>query len=335
MTDDALWYEAALLVGITNAINVVADSPLQSLAPAETGPEAEQVFAEIRAFYDRAVPAVFRRLGGDPGYLADVWAATHRAFSDNRLTRRFKEALAFAVSVTTRSPFGTTFHLEEMKRLGVGDRGVMEVLGVTQMFSSYTKIADTLQLESDMHDIAPVDWSPAPGGGRHGPVHRQAQHLSHRRPPPRGSRPDPRGDLRQEAPGLDARRRHGARAAGLDDRGRSDRGDLAKRSGRIRDRYSPSRGHIFCRRSCSGPLPSARRSARNSGPTPCCRAGRGRAAGSVAAPCNWYTTSRERRVARSGVSPPRLRRDAGRAEAADRDHRRLPRAPLHPGGARA
>ncbi len=171
MTDDALWYEAALLVGITNAINVVADSPLQSLAPAETGPEAEQVFAEIRAFYDRAVPAVFRRLGGDPGYLADVWAATHRAFSDNRLTRRFKEALAFAVSVTTRSPFGTTFHLEEMKRLGVGERGVMEVLGVTQMFSSYTKIADTLQLESDMHDIAPVDWSPAPGGAaRHRPA---------------------------------------------------------------------------------------------------------------------------------------------------------------------
>ena len=40
----------------------------------------------------------------------------------------------------------------------------MEVLGVTQMFSSYTKIADTLQLEPDMGDIAPVDHSPAPGG---------------------------------------------------------------------------------------------------------------------------------------------------------------------------
>jgi hypothetical protein len=32
------------------------------------------------------------------------------------------------------------------------------------MFSSYTKIADTLQLESDMGAIAPVDQSPAPGG---------------------------------------------------------------------------------------------------------------------------------------------------------------------------
>ena len=29
-----------------------------------------------------------------------------------------------------------------------------------------TKIADTLQLEPDMADIAPVDWTPAPGGRR-------------------------------------------------------------------------------------------------------------------------------------------------------------------------
>src|SRR5216117_1152609 len=111
MTDDALWYEAAHLVGITHALNVVADAPLAALEPAEAAPEAEQVFAEIRAFYGRAVPVAFLRLGGDPGYLTDVWAATRRAFVDNRLTRRLKEALAFAVSVTSRSPFGTTFHL--------------------------------------------------------------------------------------------------------------------------------------------------------------------------------------------------------------------------------
>src|SRR5438309_246868 len=99
----------------------------------------------------------------DPAYLADVWAAWRRAFSDQRLTRRLKTALAFAVSLTTRSSFGTRFHLAELRRLGVGERGVMEVIGVTQMFSSYTKIADTLQLDSDMGAIAPVDRSPAPG----------------------------------------------------------------------------------------------------------------------------------------------------------------------------
>ena len=40
------------------------------------------------------------------------------------------------------------------------------LVGVTQMFSSYTKIADTLQLEPDMGDIAAVDHSPAPGGSK-------------------------------------------------------------------------------------------------------------------------------------------------------------------------
>ena len=98
-----------------------------------------------------------------PGYLADIWEATRHAFTDNNLTRKLKEALAFAVSVTSRSSFGTGFHLGEMRRLGVSEAGIREVLGVTQMFSSYTKIADALQLEPDMANIAPLDPTPAPG----------------------------------------------------------------------------------------------------------------------------------------------------------------------------
>ena len=162
------------MVGITNALNVVADgladvpgvgSVLAPVPEAAAGPDVAALFAEIRALYARAdVPAVFRVAARDPGYAGDLWAATRRAFADNRLGRRLKESLAFAVSLTTRSAFGTPFHLAEMRRLGATDAGVMEVVGVTQMFSSYTKIADTLQLEPDMHGLAPVDDSPAPGG---------------------------------------------------------------------------------------------------------------------------------------------------------------------------
>ena len=172
MDGDAVWYEAAFVVGITNALNVVADAltDARDLGVEIAGGDDTQVpadvsatFAEIRAFYARAdVPAAFRVIAGEPGYLADVWGAARRAFSDNTLSRRVKESLAFAVSVTTRSKFGTAFHLAEMRRLGVTDRGIVEVLGVTQMFSSYTKIADTLQLEPDMGDIAPADPSPPP-----------------------------------------------------------------------------------------------------------------------------------------------------------------------------
>ncbi len=174
LAEDALWYEAALVVGITNALNVVADGlgplagldPIVAPVPEATAPiEVASLFDDIRAFYQRSdVPLAFRIAARDPGYAADLWAAVRRAFSDNRLSRRLKESLAFAVSLTTRSGFGVPLHLSEMRRLGVGEAGVREVIGVTQMFSSYTKIADTLQLEPDMGGIAPPDPSPAPGG---------------------------------------------------------------------------------------------------------------------------------------------------------------------------
>ena len=168
MTSDALWYEAAQVVGITNALNVAADGlgALGLVDEATAPPEARALFAEIRAFYGgrEEVPPGFRVMTHDPAYAADVWAAARHAYADNRLGRRVKEALAFAVSVTTRSASGAAFHLSEMRRLGVTQRGVMEIAGVTQMFSSYTKIADTLQLEPDMGDIAPADPTPAPGG---------------------------------------------------------------------------------------------------------------------------------------------------------------------------
>jgi alkylhydroperoxidase family enzyme len=169
MTEDALWYEAAFVVGITNALNVAADGLGSELLPpveeAAADDEVRRLYADIRAFYGGGdVPQPFSVLARDPKYAADVWAAVRRAFSDHRLSRRLKEALAFAVSLTSRSAFGTAFHLGELRRLGVGERGLMEVIGVTQMFSSYTKIADTLQLDSDMAHIAPADVTPAPGG---------------------------------------------------------------------------------------------------------------------------------------------------------------------------
>lgn len=170
MVGDALWYEAAMVVGITNALNVVADGLGSLMSPAKPGPDVAPIYDEIRAFYaiGSEIPIPFGLAAQDPGYLGDLWAAVKRAFTDQHLTRRLKTALAFAVSLTTRSAFGTAFHLAELRRLGVGEGGIMEVVGVTQMFSSYTKIADTLQLEPDMGGIAPVDHSPAPAGERRG-----------------------------------------------------------------------------------------------------------------------------------------------------------------------
>ncbi len=42
---------------------------------------------------------------------------------------------------------GVNLHRAQAKRLGVSDKGIMEAVQVAQLFCTYTKIADTLQLE--------------------------------------------------------------------------------------------------------------------------------------------------------------------------------------------
>src|SRR6266705_441486 len=137
MPGDAVWYEAALVVGITNALNVAADTlgVLGAVDEAVAPVETRALFADIRDFYQPdEVPLGFRFIAHDPGYAVEVWAATKHAFADNRLPRRFKKALAFAVSMTARSGLGPAMQISQMRRFGVRPQRVMEVGGVTQMF---------------------------------------------------------------------------------------------------------------------------------------------------------------------------------------------------------
>src|SRR5437879_13366808 len=105
MTGDDRWYEAAFVVGITNALNVVADGlggvPMPQVEPGTAPAEVRAVFADIRAFYGTGnpvaavlggeIPTTFGLIAHDPGYLADVWAAVQRDVKDSRVSRRHKD----------------------------------------------------------------------------------------------------------------------------------------------------------------------------------------------------------------------------------------------------
>src|SRR5262245_36625010 len=98
MSGDARWYEAAFVVGVTNALNVVADglgpaggapALLEAVSEADAHGPVGALFAEIGEFYGGPVPLPLRLVAHDPGYLGDQWAAVRRAFADHTLTRRF------------------------------------------------------------------------------------------------------------------------------------------------------------------------------------------------------------------------------------------------------
>jgi AhpD family alkylhydroperoxidase len=152
------------VAGVTHALNSVADglrlplefSPssrtpaLPVMEPGEAPPEVKTVFDEIMAFYalDRP-PAVFRWMARDRGFLQGYWNATREAFTDRKLDRLMKEILALAASLTAKSDYGVDFHLREVRRLGLSEQGLTEVIEVVQCFNTVTKIADALQLQPD------------------------------------------------------------------------------------------------------------------------------------------------------------------------------------------
>ena len=83
-SDDAYWYEAAYVYGVTNGINAVADGlrlPLEfSDIPArkplvkpiefeEASNQLKDIYADIMTFYQtEQIPAVFKTLAHDEGY---------------------------------------------------------------------------------------------------------------------------------------------------------------------------------------------------------------------------------------------------------------------------
>ena len=95
------------------------------------------------------VPAVYRWMARDGGFLQGYWRAVREAFSDRKLDRLTKEILAFAASMTAKSDYGVDFHLREARRLGLSDPMLTEAVEVVQLFNTVTKIADALQLQPD------------------------------------------------------------------------------------------------------------------------------------------------------------------------------------------
>ena len=152
------------MAGVTHALNAVADGlrlPLEfsassrhPVAPLSDPPgddsDLKGLFDEIRGFYAvERVPAVFRWMARDRGYVRSYWEATREAFADRMLDRLTKEILAFAASMTAKSDYGVDFHLREARRLGLTDQGLTEAVEVVQLFNTVTKIADTLGLQPD------------------------------------------------------------------------------------------------------------------------------------------------------------------------------------------
>ncbi len=156
-------------MGTVHGINSVADAlrvplpfndigirkPLISLVDeASAKGKMKDVFGEIKDFYEMDfVPGFYRVMAHDPGYLGDHWTYVKATFSDRKLDRLTKEVLALAASMTAKSDYGTDFHMRECRRLGLSEKGVLEVVFLVKHFCVDNKISRALLLDSDFDEL--------------------------------------------------------------------------------------------------------------------------------------------------------------------------------------
>ncbi len=113
------------------------------------------IFMEIRAWaqaefgIDR-VPALWLALGHHPIYLEAVWRRERALMGEGAMTRLQKRSVGFALAANNVSPYMIEYYAAALRRLGLDERGFLEVLAVVDYFNNLNTLADGMAIESDI-----------------------------------------------------------------------------------------------------------------------------------------------------------------------------------------
>ena len=123
---------------------------------AATGKVAE-IFADIRRTKKiDFVPNLWRVLATSPDQLELIWtrlkALMHPevAGRSSPLDARTREIIALAVSATNGCRYCVNSHTAALKKQGVDDVALGEILGIVALFNSTNALADGYQVEPDI-----------------------------------------------------------------------------------------------------------------------------------------------------------------------------------------
>jgi AhpD family alkylhydroperoxidase len=119
-------------------------------------PKVRAVFDDIKKTknIDR-VPNIWRALATHPDHLELCWTRLKAIMQPGKLDMLTKEIIALAVSATNGCNYCINSHTAAVKKLGLDNEGLGEVLAVVGLFNAMNKLADAYQIEPDI--LPPVE----------------------------------------------------------------------------------------------------------------------------------------------------------------------------------
>jgi AhpD family alkylhydroperoxidase len=114
-------------------------------------PKVRAVFDDIKATkkIDR-IPNIWRALATHPEHLELCWTRLKAIMRPGKVDLLTKEIVALAVSATNGCNYCINSHTAAVKKLGLDNEGLGEVLAVVGLFNQMNKLADAYQVEPDI-----------------------------------------------------------------------------------------------------------------------------------------------------------------------------------------
>lgn len=118
---------------------------------AEATGKTKEVYKEVKKNFGLAfVPNIFKAMAHNPSYLEATWNRIKIIMGQGKLDRKTKEIIAVAVSATNNCEYCVNAHTAVLKKLGVKDEEIVEVMAVVDLFNGLNKFLDGLRVESDL-----------------------------------------------------------------------------------------------------------------------------------------------------------------------------------------
>lgn len=113
---------------------------------------------KVRAVFDDiketkgidSVPNFWRVLATAPDLLEETWTRLKRVMGPGRLDLRTKEMIALAVSATNGCSYCLNSHTAALRKLGVDDETLGELMAVVALFNTTNTLADGYQVKPDV-----------------------------------------------------------------------------------------------------------------------------------------------------------------------------------------
>lgn len=126
-------------------------STVKLITEEEATGKVKAVFEDIKATREiDYVPNIWRALAVNPDHLELTWHKLKQVMQPGKLDRLTKEIIAVAVSITNGCDYCINSHTAAVKKLGLDNEALGELVAVVDVFNGTNRIAEAYQIEPDI-----------------------------------------------------------------------------------------------------------------------------------------------------------------------------------------